>query len=43
MGRRAMHKGKWLENHKERDHYEDIDVGERIILRRILDKQDGVE
>jgi hypothetical protein len=29
-------------NQKERDHYEDLDVGERIILKWILDRQDGV-
>lgn len=28
-------------NQKERDHQEDLDVGERIILRRILEVLDG--
>jgi hypothetical protein len=27
---------------KERDHYEDLDIGERIILRYILEKYNGV-
>jgi hypothetical protein len=31
-----MHIGFWWENRKERDHYEDLDVGERIILKWIL-------
>jgi hypothetical protein len=37
-----MHIGFWWESRKERDHYEDLDVGGRIILRRILERQDGV-
>jgi hypothetical protein len=28
----------WWENHKERDHYEEVDVGGRIILKRLLEK-----
>jgi hypothetical protein len=36
MGRRGMHAGFWWENRKERDHYEDLDIGGRIILRWIL-------
>jgi hypothetical protein len=37
-----MHIVFWLESQKERDHWEDPDVGERIILRWILKIQDGV-
>jgi hypothetical protein len=33
----------WTWNGRERDRWEDLDVGERIILRIILGKQDGVE
>jgi hypothetical protein len=35
-GRRGMHIGFWLKGQKERDHYEDIDVGVMIILKCIL-------
>jgi hypothetical protein len=46
MGRAySMHGGEdecvqdfWWEDQKERDHQEDIDVGGRIILKRILEK-----
>jgi hypothetical protein len=31
MGRRGMHIGFWWEGREERDHYEDLDVGGRII------------
>jgi hypothetical protein len=31
MGRRGMHIEFWWENQKERDHWEDLDVGGRII------------
>jgi hypothetical protein len=37
MGRR-MDMRFWWESRKERDHYEDLDVGGRIILRWMLDK-----
>jgi hypothetical protein len=37
MGRKGMHVGIWLEYQKERDHYEDIDLGGRIILEWILE------
>jgi hypothetical protein len=30
-----------LENQEERDHYEDLDVGDGIILKWILEKFDG--
>jgi hypothetical protein len=36
--RKKMHIGFWWESQKERDHYEDLDVGGRIILRWILEK-----
>jgi hypothetical protein len=38
MGRREMHIGYWWENQKERDHWEDQDVGGRTILKWILDR-----
>jgi hypothetical protein len=38
----STHIGFWWESWKERDHYEDIDLDGRIILRRILEKQNGV-
>jgi hypothetical protein len=31
-------RGFWWENQKERDHYEDLDMGGRIILVWILEK-----
>jgi hypothetical protein len=36
MGRRGMHIGFWWESQKERDHYECLDIGGRIILKWIL-------
>jgi hypothetical protein len=36
MGRRGMHIGYWWESQKERDHYEDQDVGRWTILKWIL-------
>jgi hypothetical protein len=35
---RRMHIGFWLESQKERDHYEELDIGGRIILRWILER-----
>jgi hypothetical protein len=32
MGKRGRHKGFWRESQKERYHYDDLDVGGRIIL-----------
>jgi hypothetical protein len=37
MGRRGRQVRFWLESQKERGHYEDLDVGETIILRWILE------
>jgi hypothetical protein len=33
-----MHTGFWCESQKERDNYEDIEVGWRIILKWIFEK-----
>jgi hypothetical protein len=33
-----MHIGFWWESQKERDHWEDEDIGGRIILRWILER-----
>jgi hypothetical protein len=38
MERRGMYVGFWWECQKERDHDEDLDIGGRIILKRILEK-----
>jgi hypothetical protein len=38
MGKRGLHKGFWCENQKKRD----LVVDGRIILKRILDKYDGI-
>jgi hypothetical protein len=37
MGRRGMHIGYWWENQKERDHWEDRDVGGWTIFKWILE------
>jgi hypothetical protein len=42
MGRRGMHIKYWWENQKERDHWEDQNIGAWIILKRILQRWDGV-
>jgi hypothetical protein len=34
MGRIGMHIEYWWENRKERDHWEDHDVGDRTILNK---------
>jgi hypothetical protein len=34
--------GFWWESQKERDHYEDLDIGGRIILEWILERYDEV-
>jgi hypothetical protein len=38
MGRRGMHIRYWWESQKERDHYEDQDVGGWTILKWILER-----
>jgi hypothetical protein len=38
MGRRGLHIGYWWEIQKERDHYEDQDVGVWTILKWILER-----
>jgi hypothetical protein len=42
MEMRGMHIAYWWECEKERDHYENLDVGGWIILKWILQRQDGV-
>jgi hypothetical protein len=37
-----MHIGYWWESQKERDHYEDQDVGGWTILKWILERYDGM-
>jgi hypothetical protein len=34
--RRRMHMGLWWENPKERDHYEELYIGGRIIYQEVL-------
>jgi hypothetical protein len=38
MGRRGMHVGYWRESQKERDHWEDLDIGVMIVLKWILER-----
>jgi hypothetical protein len=38
MGKKGLHIGHRWECRKEKAHYEDIDIGWRIILRRILER-----
>jgi hypothetical protein len=43
MGSRGMHIGYWWARQKERDHWEDQDVGVCTILKWILERSDGME
>jgi hypothetical protein len=43
MGRRGMHIGYWWGSRKERDHYEDQEVGGWAILKLILDRMVSYE
>jgi hypothetical protein len=43
MGRRGMHIGYWRESQKDEDNWEDQDVCGWTILKRILERHDGVE
>jgi hypothetical protein len=43
MGRRDMHAGFLWKSQKEKEHYEDINVGGRIILGWILKKYNGMD
>jgi hypothetical protein len=38
MGRRGMHTRFWWENQRERDHYDEKDIGQLIILKWILER-----
>jgi hypothetical protein len=38
MGKKSKHTRFWWESGKERDHSEELDVGGRITLKRILEK-----
>jgi hypothetical protein len=40
MRRRGMHLGYWLDSQKERDHWEDQDVGGWTILKWISERKD---
>jgi hypothetical protein len=42
MGRRGMNIGYWWESQNERGHYEDQEVGGRIILKWILERKNGI-
>jgi hypothetical protein len=42
MGQRRMHIGYWWEIQKERDHWEDQDVGGWTILKWLLERWDGM-
>jgi hypothetical protein len=37
-----MHTGLWWESQKRRDYYEILDVGGRVVLKQILERENGV-
>jgi hypothetical protein len=41
-GKEGMHIGYWWESQKQIDHQEDQDTGRWIILKWILEREDGV-
>jgi hypothetical protein len=41
--KKILHIGYWWESQKERDHWEDQDVGGWAILKWILERWDGVD
>jgi hypothetical protein len=41
MGRRDMHPGFWWESLNERDHFQELCVNRKIILKWIFKKLDG--
>jgi len=41
IGRRELHTGFWWGNLRERDHWEDVGVDGRIILKFLFKKWDG--
>jgi hypothetical protein len=41
-GRREMYIGYWWESQKERDHWDDQDVGGWAVLKWILERSDGM-
>jgi hypothetical protein len=43
LGRRRLHIGYWWDSQKERDHWEDQDVGGLTILKWFLEISDGME
>jgi hypothetical protein len=38
----GMHSGFWCKNQKDRDHKEDIEMGQKITLNWILEKYNGL-
>jgi hypothetical protein len=43
MEEKRMHIGYWRESQKERDHWEDKDVGGLTVLKWILERYDGID
>jgi hypothetical protein len=42
MGQKGTYTGFWCESQMERDHYYDLDLGMRMIIKFILEKKDDV-